>query len=448
MSSLHLKKVIELLQSGETTSAALVDHYLNRIAAYDAKLNSVATLNQNALIEAQQLDIERKEKGPRSPLHGIPILIKDNIDVKGMPNTANSFVMKDYFPKNDAPLIHILKDAGLVILGKANLSEWAYFMSDQKMPSGFGSLHGQVVHPYNSNIDPLGSSTGSAVAVAADLVPLAIGTETNGSLIAPAYQNQIISLKPTFGQISNEGIIPISPVQDTAGPMARTVYELSLLYDVLTKNDVTTALGKDSEFKVGILQLSAYPYSDENQSILAEMTSIFESLNYTISTHSIDYKPSNNSETLVYEMKYSLNEYLKKAEHPTVHTLSDVIAFNSSHADRCLKYGQTLLEKSEATSGDLSDPDYVNKRNTLLSQSTIFEDILREHALDALVSVHWFPETPISGLPSIVVPAKELTDEHPVGLVFIGNKHNEKTLLQIAYQYEQHTLKRKDPSLD
>lgn len=446
--SLKLVEMIEQLNSGHKTSVDYVNYYIQRIQQYDATLNAVAYINQQVLDEAKALDEERKKNGPRSPLHGVPILIKDNIDVSGMPNTANAFVMKDYIPKQDAPIIKKLKDAGLIILGKANLSEWAYFMSDQDMPSGYGSLHGQVVHPYNKNIDPLGSSTGSAVAVAADLAPLSIGTETNGSLMAPAYQTQITSLKPTFGQISNQGIIPISPTQDTAGPMARSIEELSLLYDVLTDDNVYESLYESKTFKVGIIHLKPFPYSEDNQALLDEMTTIFQSIGYDVSNHDVDYKPSNNTETLVYEMKYSLNEYLKQANHPSIHTLSDIIEFNKAHTERCLRHGQTLLEKSEATSGDLNDPDYIEKRNALVKHSTIFEDLLKTAELDALVSVHWLSETPISGLPSVVVPAKTLTDEHPKSLVFIGHKHQEKTLLQIAYQYEKHTKKRKDPSLD
>lgn len=448
MSSLVLKQIISDLDSGKKTSKALVSYYIQRIQTYDTELNAVAIINQKALDDAETLDSERQQNKKRSPLHGIPILIKDNIDVKGMPNTANAFVMKDHFPAKDAPLIKTLKDAGLIILGKANLSEWAYFMSDKDMPSGYGSLHGQVVHPYNKNIDPLGSSTGSAVSVAADLVPLSIGTETNGSIMAPAYQSQIVALKPTFGQISNEGIIPISPVQDTAGPMARTIYDLSLLYDVLTTSNVTSTLGIKKPFKVGVISFKAFNYKPEQQQALDEMKQVFESLDIDVSSYTLDYKPSNNSKTLVYEMKSSLNTYLKNANHPSVKTLKDIIDFNNRHQDRCLKYGQTLLEKSEKTSGDLQDPEYLEKREALLEKSTIFEDLLQKHSLDALVSVYWLPETPISGLPSVVVPAKELIDENPLSLVFIGNKNQEETLLQIAYTYEQHTLKRKDPSLD
>lgn len=449
MASKKLSTIVSDLASGKTTSEALVSYYIQRIQTYDAHLNAVATLNQQALNEARVLDIERQEKGPRSLLHGVPILIKDNIDVKNMPNTANARVMKDFFPKNDAPLIKQLKRAGLIILGKANLSEWAYFMSENDMPSGYGSLHGQVVHPYDADIDPLGSSTGSAVAVAADLVPLSIGTETNGSLMAPAYQTQIVSLKPTFGQISNDGIIPISPVQDTAGPMGRTVKDVTLLYDVLTNQHISETLGnQEKSYKIGIIQSPTIPVSNSDKSIYDEMTRAFEDFNYEVTSISIDYKPVGNTETLLYEMKSSLNAYLKEAGHPKVKSLKDIINFNKNHKDICLPYGQTLLEKSEATSGNLNDPDYIEKRANLIKKSDIFNDILNTQKLDALVSIYWLPETPISGLPSVVVPARELKNKRPKSLVFIGRKNHEKDLLNIAHVYELRTQKRKDPSLN
>lgn len=448
MSSLVLKDLIKALENNSKTSYDIATYYIERIKTYDTKLNSIACLNPNVLEDAQLLDEERKKSGPKSILHGIPILIKDNIDVINMPNTANAYIMKDYFPKKDAPLIQTLKDAGMLILGKANLSEWAYFMSENEMPSGYGSLHGQVVHPYDKRIDPLGSSTGSAVAVAADFAPLSIGTETNGSLMAPAYQNQIVSLKPTFGQISNKGIIPISPTQDTAGPMARTVYDVSLLYDIMTQSNTSESLNTLSSYKIGILHFDAFPYSEEHTTILNEMTHVFTSIGYDVRPQTLQYKPASNTETLLYEMKYSLNAYLNHAQYPNAQSLRDIIAFNETNPSKFLKYGQTLLVKSDLTSGDLNDPDYVSKRQALLNQSRIFETLLEKENLDALVSVHWLPETPISGLASVVVPAKTLDDLKPVSLVFIGKKHHETTLLNIAHQYEIHTLKRKDPNLD
>ena len=234
---------------------------------------------------------------------------------------------------------------------------------DQNMPSGYGSLHGQVVHPFDASIDPLGSSTGSAVAVAASFVPIAIGTETNGSIIAPAYQNQIIGLRPTFGQISNEGIIPISPTQDTAGPMANSIEDLTYLYDVLTHQQIASELSHIStSYRVGILNLNSFPNKKEDDIVLDQLKGTLQDNGHQTLDLSIDYQPVSNSDTLFYEFKSSLNQYLKHANYPAANSLHDIIEFNKTNQERLLKYGQTLLEQSEATSGDLDDPKYINLR--------------------------------------------------------------------------------------
>lgn len=433
-----IKEYIHALQKGTITSVEIVMHCIHQIQSKDVYFNSVAYLNPNALEEAKRLDALLQDGIVLSPLHGIPIIIKDNIDVAGMPNTANAFILKDYMPKNDAPLIKTLKEAGCIILGKANLSEWAYFMSDQNMPSGYGSLHGQVVHPFDASIDPLGSSTGSAVAVAASFVPIAIGTETNGSIIAPAYQNQIIGLRPTFGQISNEGIIPISPTQDTAGPMANSIEDLTYLYDVLTHQQIASELSHVStSYRVGILNLNSFPNKKEDKMVLDQLKGTLQDNGHQILDLSIDYQPVSNSETLFYEFKSSLNQYLKQADYPAANSLQDIIEFNKTNQERMLKYGQTLLEQSEATSGDLDDPKYINLRKTLLEKASIFDALMDTHQLDALVSTHWLPESPIFGQPSLVYPMTRTFNKPLKSLVFIGKKHQEKVLLQIGYLLEQ-----------
>ena len=433
-----IKEYIYALQEGTITSVEIVMHCIHQIQSKDVYYNSVAYLNPNALEEAKRLDALLQDGIVLSPLHGIPIIIKDNIDVAGMPNTANAFILKDYMPKTDAPLIKILKEAGCIILGKANLSEWAYFMSDQNMPSGYGSLHGQVVHPFDASIDPLGSSTGSAVAVAASFVPIAIGTETNGSIIAPAYQNQIIGLRPTFGQISNEGIIPISPTQDTAGPMANSIEDLTYLYDVLTHQQIASELSHIStSYRVGILNLNSFPNKKEDDIVLDQLKGTLQDNGHQTLDLSIDYQPVSNSDTLFYEFKTSLNQYLKHANYPAANSLHDIIEFNETNQERMLKYGQTLLEQSEATSGDLDDPKYINLRKSLLEKASIFDALMDTHQLDALVSTHWLPESPIFGQPSLVYPMTRTFNKPIKSIVFIGKKHQEKVLLQIGYLLEQ-----------
>lgn len=434
-----LSEIIKHLENGSITSNELVHHYLNKINLLDKDYNSISSINKMAFKIAKKLDLERKNNAVRSKLHGIPILIKDNIDLKGTNNTANSYIMRNNLSKKDAEIVKILKDKGLIIIGKANLSEWAYFMSDKKMPSGFGSLNGQVKHAFNNKIDPLGSSTGSAVAVALNFSPISIGTETNGSLIAPAYQNQIVSLRPTYGLLSNKGIIPISFFQDTPGPMAKNVYDLALLFEVMTNKEITKDLDNKKEFKIGILNFSNYPNDKNDNEIINEMK---ETLKYccTYKILNMKYTPVDNSETLFYEMKYSLNKYLEKNDNPEIKSLDDVIKLNIKNKERCLKYGQDLLIKSNNTSGKIDDPDYIYKRRKLLDKSQLFENILYENNLDAIVSTRWIGETPIIGLPSIVVPSFYKNDVVK-SLVFFGKKNQEETLIKIAYKYEKERKK-------
>lgn len=428
---------IEALHLGKTTSVEIVLHYLNAIQTQDIHYNSVACLNPNALEEAKKFDAMRLDGIVLSKLHGMPILVKDNIDVKGMPNTANAFILKDYFPSEDAPLVKRLKEAGCIILGKTNLSEWAYFMSDHQMPSGYGSLHGQVKHPFDSKIDPLGSSTGSAVAVAASLIPVAIGTETNGSIIAPCYQNQIVGLRPTFGQLSNEGIIPISPTQDTAGPMGKTVMDVSLLYDVLTHQDLTSQLTQVNDvYRVGIINLTTFPNKKEDLHALNALKDVLTKHGHIAVDIEVMYSPVSNSETLYYEFKYSLNRYLEHAKYPPATSLQSIIQFNQTDKKRLLRYGQTLLEKSEQTSGDLNDSTYLNLRETLMKNASLFDDLLNTYHCDALVSTHWLPESPIFGQPSLIYPMSKDFKKPLKSLVFIGKKHQEKILLQLSYLME------------
>ena len=434
-----LSEIIKHLENGSITSNELVHHYLNKINLLDKDYNSISSINKMAFKIAKKLDLERKNNAVRSKLHGIPILIKDNIDLKGTNNTANSYIMRNNLSKKDAEIVKILKDKGLIIIGKANLSEWAYFMSDKKMPSGFGSLNGQVKHAFNNKIDPLGSSTGSAVAVALNFSPISIGTETNGSLIAPAYQNQIVSLRPTYGLLSNKGIIPISFFQDTPGPMAKNVYDLALLFEVMTNKEITKDLDNKKEFKIGILNFSNYPNDKNDNEIINEMK---ETLKYccTYQILNMKYTPVDNSETLFYEMKYSLNKYLEKNDNPEIKSLDDIIKLNIKNKERCLKYGQDLLIKSNNTSGKIDDPDYIYKRRKLLDKSQLFENILYENNLDAIVSTRWIGETPIIGLPSIVVPSFYKNDVVK-SLVFFGKKNQEETLIKIAYKYEKERKK-------
>ena len=458
-----LLNIINMLHNGSTTSLELVHYYLDKIKRYNKKFNAVSETNPDALAIAEALDIERLAHGPRSLLHGIPILLKDNINTKdAMKTTAGSLALDDLYAPYEATVVQRLRDAGMVILGKTNLSEFAYFMSDAGMPSGFSSRKGQVVNPYGEDIDPLGSSTGSAVAVALNMAPVTIGTETNGSLMAPAYMNSIVAIKPTFGLVSRHGIIPISEFQDTAGPMAKTVADCAYLLahmiapdpeDRHTENaarftdDLIGAVDETVEgLTVGRLVLSGVSESESDTKALEEARTVLEAAGATVKDIPFTHKATANTETLLYEFKDSINRYLASVNGSTAMTsLSDIIRFNNEDPETRAPYGQTLLEKAEHTEGGLVNPDYLSKRRAILDKTKTFDDLFETHGLDAIMSTVWLSYAPIQGNPSIVVPAKSLDDSKPKSIVFVGRKMGDATLVTIAHAYEKATHHRIAP---
>jgi len=454
-----------MLNNRTVTSVELVNMALSQIQTLDSWLNSVAELNPDALSIAQQMDDERIAGHIRGPIHGIPVLIKDNINTADrMHTTANSMALADLIAPYEATIVTKLREAGAIILGKTNLSEFAYFMSENQMPSGYGSLHGQVKNPYDAAIDPLGSSTGSAVAVAANLICLAVGTETNGSLMAPAYMNSIVAIKPTFGLVSRYGILPISIHQDTAGPMARTVAECAVLLDVLAGSDENDDYTRDAEAyrqsysmamnlpirgkRIGILTYSDYSYEPEELQILQEAESVFRACELEVEPVLIDAQPMDNMATMTVEFKNGLNHYLSTVAGATAMTsLADILAFNQADPDVRMKYGQTILEASQKTSGDLQDPLYLAERKKLLLEANRLEELMKARGIDALVSTVWGSYAPIAGNPSIVVPGKALIDLKPRSLVLVGKRWDDALLIAISSAYEQATAHRIPPTL-
>lgn len=462
------KTLIELsrmLDEGVISSETLVRWSIERIRAYDGFLNAVAEINPDAISIARLRDEEQKAKGRRSSLHGIPILIKDNINTNDrMHTTANSLALADLIAPYEATIVKRLNEAGAVILGKANLSEFAYFMSDEKMPSGYGSLHGQVRHPYRDDIDPLGSSTGSAVSVAAGYVSVSVGTETNGSLMAPAYMNAIVSIKPTLGMVSRYGIIPISAKQDTAGPMGKTVRDCAILLDILAGEDPCDPVTKDAHLgrknlrnacdlnikgmKLGILDIIQYTYSEEEKRILEEVEKVFQEQGVTVMRIPFEARRIENHKALMVDFKHDLNQYLHTVHGYTqMESLSDIIRFNASDPKRCLKYGQTLLVQSEETHGNPEHPDYLSMRAEQEKEARRFEDLMHLYGLTALVSTIWTSYAPVYGNPSVVVPGKAITDNKPIGVVFVGKKFDDANLIAIAHHYEASTHHRLPPDL-
>lgn len=444
-----LKAIQSQLYQGKFSSLSLFEESISKYHKTIAK-NPIAVISPKARLQAKQADKERKNGQSKGMLHGVPILIKDNIMyADGTPTTANSFALKDFIPQKNAPIVDALLSAGAVILGKANLSEFAYFMGDEKMPSGYGSMYGQVKHPLDETIDPYGSSTGSAVAVALGIVPVAIGTETNGSLMAPAFQSQIVSFKPTLGMVSQTGIIPIAPSQDTAGPMATSVYDCAAVMDVIAFQDPrdakTMTIQRPLSFvetlslpltkkRIAHVYFSNQPYDDLERHGLEQSKKKWLSMGHEVIDMTIHLPPLDNYPTLLREFKVSLNQFLKSYHLPKVpHSLHDIIQFNNQHPEKCLKYGQSTLLASEQMPDQL-DVTYQNLFQNLQIEARQFQDMLVQHNLDALITPTWLGFAPIYGNPSLCLPMGYV-NKKPTGLVIVGKLGHDQELLQLGHAY-------------
>lgn len=463
------------MEQGEVTSEQLVLMYVMRIMAHDRdgiRINSILEMNPDAYRIARERDEERRSGNVRGPLHGIPVVVKDNIDTADrMHTSAGSIALSESFAEEDATVAAKLREAGAVLLGKTNMTEWANFMSDN-MPSGYSSRGGQVLNPYGPwRVFVGGSSSGSGAAVAANFAAAAIGTETSGSIISPACQHSLVGIKPTLGLVSRAGIIPIAHSQDTAGPMARTVEDAAIMLSAIAgadtrdsitmeganraTSDYTSFLHADGLKGARIGVPRAY-YNELSEGSLALLEEAIEALRKA-GSEVIDPVSIPSEEdawdyaVLKYEFKPDLNAYLSKtAPHVPVKSLSDVIAYNEKHADRALKYGQVVLVESDATSGTLEDEEYTNARRNDLerSRSLGIDHVLKEHNLDAIV----FPNNwgcgiaCKAGYPLVTVPAG-YNGEEPVGITFVAGAFSEPVLIKLAYAFEQATRHRKPPEL-
>lgn len=462
--------------NGELTSKELVLMYLQRIAQLDKngpKINSILEVNPDAVQIAAGLDAERKLKGPRGPLHGIPILIKDNIDTHDkMHTSAGSLALAESVAPKDSFVVKQLREAGAVILGKTNMTEWANFMADN-MPSGYSSRGGQVLNPYGPGVfDVGGSSSGSGAAIAANFAAAAIGTETSGSILNPATQNSLVGIKPTLGLISRSGIIPIAHSQDTAGPMARTVMDAAILLSALTKHDTedpatltntelnmvdfTEFLQKDGlkGARLGVARDDYFNHlSEEQLAIVVNALKRIEECGAILSDISIPSAKINWSyAVLTYEFKTDINAYLRQVDSSLpVHSLKDLIEFNKNNPEKMLKYGQAVLEKSEATSGTLTEMEYIQalEQDIYLSTEQGIDYVLKENKVEAIIFPQDFSDSigAKAGYPSITVPAGYTKDGEPVSITFTGTAYSEPTLLKMAYAFEQATQVRKAPIL-
>lgn len=475
----------EAMASGRSTAKSLTACYLSRIAALDPKLRSVIETNPDAGTLAQALDAERKRSGPRGPLHGIPVLVKDNIDsADRMKTTAGSLALLDApTPARDAFVMQRLRAAGALLLGKTNLSEWANFRSRQSS-SGWSGRGGQTRNPYALDRDPSGSSSGSAVAVAASLCAVAVGTETNGSIVSPARACGVVGLKPTVGLVSRSGIIPIAHSMDTAGPMARTVRDAAILLGVMAgvdPEDPATAAAKDRLHQDYTAFLDpdglrgarlglARSFFGDNPRVDPLMKAAIEVLKArgAVLVDPADLGASSaygeaSYQVMLYEFKADLEAYLAKRGGP-VRTLAELIAWNEAHRDRELPlFGQDILVAAQAK-GPLSEEAYLKalEKARRMAGPEGIDAVMDKHRLDALIAPTGGPaalidplygsrgvgscSTPaaVAGYPHITVPMG-FVHGLPAGISFFGRAWSEPVLLKLAFAYERATKHRRTP---
>lgn len=477
------------MQSGKASAVSITQKYLDRIAALDKvgpAINAVIELNPDALAIARELDAERKNKGPRGPLHGVPVMVKDNLDTHDrMMTTAGSLALQGSIAPRDSFVVRKLREAGAVLLGKTNLSEWANFRGHAST-SGWSGRGGLTKNPYALDRNPSGSSSGSAVAVAANLCAVAIGTETDGSIVSPSTACGIVGIKPTVGLVSRSGIIPISKSQDTAGPMARSVKDAAIMLGAIAgidpddppalparepnPADYTKFLDKNGlrGARIGIARqfFNVRPKPREVlKAAIEKLRELGAELIDPVQIPSINLLDGAEQMVLMYEFKDGLNRYLDSlGSHAPIRSLADLIEFNDRHAETELRYfGQETLIQSQKK-GPLTEQAYLDalKRCRDVARTQGIDAVMDAHHLDAIVAPTGGPAgatdliygdrdiggsstlAAVAGYPSITVPAGNVMGL-PLGLSFFGRAYSEPTLLKLAYAFEQASAARVAP---
>jgi amidase len=486
LNEITISELQQKMEKGEMTSKAITELYLKRIEAIDKSgptLRSVIEINPDAVSIAEQMDKERKEGKVRGPLHGIPVLIKDNIDTADkMMTTAGSIALEGNIAAKDAFVVQRLRAAGSVILGKTNLSEWANFRSSSSS-SGWSSRGGQTKNPCVLDRNPCGSSSGSGAAVAANLCAVAVGTETDGSVIAPASQNGIVGMKPTVGLVSRSGIIPISATQDTAGPMARTVADAAILLSAMAGIDEADAITKTSEGKaqtdysrfLDANALSGKRIGYEKNMLKGHdgVVNLYKAAIETLKAKGAileevelqkETRPLGDAEydILKFEFKDGLNKYLSQAKGK-VKSLAELIAFNKANASKAMPFfSQDILEASEEMKG-LDAKGYSDAIKKTSGAKKVIDNMLQSKKLDAIIGVsigfscltdlingdystgfYFCPPAAMAGYPHITVPMGDVHDL-PVGLSFMSTAYDEGGIISLAFAFEQASKKRKAP---
>jgi amidase len=488
------------LRARKLSIRELAEMYVERIEALDRhgpRLLSVIELNPEAMAIADALDHELRTRGPRGPLHGIPVLLKDNIDTADqMLTTAGSLALVGSRPRQDAFVVKQLRKAGVLLLGKTNMSEWANFRSSHSS-SGWSARGGQCRNPYDLQLSPCGSSSGSAVAIAASLAAVAVGTETDGSIVCPASVSSVVGIKPTLGLVSRSGVIPIAHSQDTVGPFGRTVTDAAALLGVLTGADpqdaATTSRGRprsrgdsasharvyaqylDPEglrgARIGVPRTVYWGNSEKSDAIAEAALTLMRQFGAEvidpadIPTAEAMLEEPGELEVLLYEFKHDLNLYLAERGDPAIRSLADLIRFNEEHAAEELRYfGQEYFLRAQEK-GSLTDSSYLDAlaKNHRLSRQQGIDAVMETYQLDALVTPTQGPPWAIdlvngdhdlgptssspaalAGYPIITVPAG-YAFERPVGISFLGRPYSEPTLIRLAYGFEQAASVRQPP---
>ncbi|MBO0779873.1 MAG: amidase [Ktedonobacteraceae bacterium] len=475
------------MSEGQISSSQLTASYIERITQLDSTLHSIIEINPDALTIAEEMDREREAQGPRGPLHGIPILLKENIATRDkMETTAGSLALLGSRPARDAFVATKLRAAGAVILGKANLSEWANFRSEHSS-SGWSARGGQALNPYVLDRTPCGSSSGSAIAVAANLAAASLGTETDGSILCPASANGVVGIKPTVGLTSRAGVIPIAHSQDTVGPFGRTVADAAALLAVIAGSDphdpaTTTHTHNLPDYtkyldadglrgaRIGVARACYFGYSAKTDTVIEQAIARMRELGAEIvdpadiETASKMRESEAELTVLLYELKADLNKYLAELESSPLRTLAEIIEFNKKHADLEMPhFGQEHFLKAQEM-GTLDDEAYQQAlaENHRLSREQGIDAVMEKHRLDALVmptlSPAWCIDlvngdhhtgsgsqpAALAGYPAISVPAG-FVSELPVGITFMGRAFSEPVLIKLAYAFEQATRARRAP---
>ena len=478
------------MASGRMTSRSITQRYLDRIADLDRKgpsLHHVIEVNPDALSIAAALDRERKTGRVRGPLHGIPVLVKDNVDTADrMTTTAGSLALAGSHPLQDATVAARLRAAGAVLLGKANLSEWANFRSTHST-SGWSGRGGQAKNPYVLDRNPCGSSSGSGGAVSANLCAVAIGTETDGSIVCPSSANGIVGIKPTLGLVSRAGVIPIAHSQDTAGPMTRTVRDAAILLNAIAgidaRDSATSSLSTRQPVdytryldasglrgaKIGVARTRFFGYSDVTDRVINQAIEVMKRQGATIvdpaNIETAGKFDDSEFDVLLYEFKADLNNYLASlGPRAPVKSLQEIIDFNERHKDQEMPwFGQEIMIQAQAK-GPLTEKKYLDDlaQDLKMSRTDGIDATMDKYGLDALVAPTGGPawvtdlvngdhfsgasSTPaaVAGYPNINVPAG-FSHELPIGISFFGRAWSEGTLIRIAYAFEQATKHRRPP---